>query len=107
MDERIRRTVRVQGRDVADGGDIDLDVEDIRLADGSRLTEALAQKLADDVLRRVGPGRPSLSRPGQRSPQLRLSVPEQLRDDLQARAAAEQRSVSDLAREALSRFLAS
>jgi len=34
-------------------------------------------------------------------------VPEQLRDDLQARAAAEHRSVSDLAREALSRFLAS
>ncbi|PZS02662.1 MAG: CopG family transcriptional regulator [Pseudonocardiales bacterium] len=86
---------------------MDLDAEGVRLADGSRLTEARAQELAQEVLHAAGRGRPSLSAPGGRSPQLRLSVPEQLRDGLRARADTEERSVSELAREALERNLAS
>jgi len=90
-----------------DGGGINLDVEDVRLADGSRLTEAKAEALAEEVLAKVGRGRPSLTAPGERSPQLRLTVPAELREQLRARAEREHRSVSVLAREALERYLAS
>jgi hypothetical protein len=102
-----KKTIRINDVKVRDGGSIDLDVEDVRLADGSRLTETAAQKLAEQVVRASGRGRPSLTAPGERSPQLRLSVPEQLRDGLRARADAEHRSVSELAREAIERYLAS
>ena len=102
-----KKTVLINDIQVRDGGSIDLDVEDVRLADGSRLTETAAQELAEQVVRASGRGRPSLTAPGERSPQLRLSVPEQLRDDLRARADAEHRSVSELAREAIERYLAS
>lgn len=63
--------------------------------------------MVKNVLRAVGRGRPSLTAPGERSPQLRLSVPERLCDGLRARAEAEHRSVSELAREAIERYLAS
>ncbi len=90
-----------------DGGSVDLDKEDIRLKDGTRLTEARAEELALEALSRVGRGRPSLTAPGERSPQLRLTVPAELRQRLEARAKREHRTVSGLAREALERFLAS
>ena len=102
-----KKTIRIKGVDVTDGGSIDLDVEDVRLADGTRLTEAGAHELAEQVVRTSSRGRPSLTAPGARSPQLRLTVPEQLRDGLRARADAEHRSVSELAREAIERYLAS
>ncbi|MGH8995932.1 MAG: ribbon-helix-helix domain-containing protein [Acidimicrobiales bacterium] len=65
------------------------------------------QELAAEVLERAGRGRPSLSRPGVRSPQLRLSVPDELRSRLLQRAEDEQRSVSNLVRVALEHYLAS
>lgn len=102
-----KKTLSVDGADLVDRGDIDLDAEDVRLADGSRLTEARARELADEVVQAARRGRPSLTGAGHRSPQLRLSVPKKLRDDLRARAAAEHRSVSEIAREAISQFLAS
>lgn len=102
-----RKTVRIEPTEARDGGSIDLDREDVRLADGTRLTAARAEELAQEVLRTTGRGRPSLSAPGRRSPQLRLAIPEQVRAELQARAAAEHRSISDIAREALDRYLAS
>lgn len=101
------RKVSIGGKEYIDGGYIDLDKEDVRLADGSRLTEARAQLIAEEVLQVTGRGRPSLTAPGRRSPQLRLAVPEQLRDELHSRAAAEHRTVSDVAREALEQYLAS
>ena len=102
-----KKTTRIKGVDVTDGGSIDVDVEDVRLPDGTRLAEAGAHELAEQVLRTSSRGRPSLTAPGERSPQLRLTVPEQLRDGLRARADAEHRSVSELAREAIERYLAS
>ena len=90
-----------------DRGTIDLDETDVRLPDGSRLTEARAEELATEVLDRAGRGRPSLSEPGVRSPQLRLSVPADLRSRLNRRAAAEHRSASAVVREALEHYLAS
>ena len=103
----MAQKIRISGKEYVDGGDIALDSEDVRLADGTRLTEARAEELADEVLRSVGRGRPSLTAPGERSPQLRLSVPAELHRRLKTRAASEHRSVSGLAREALERYLAS
>ena len=100
-------SVQINNEQATDRGTIDLDQEDVRLADGTRLTEARAQKLADEVLERAGRGRPSLSRRGVRSPQLRLSVSEELRSRLAQRAENEHRSVSNLVRDALEEYLAS
>ncbi len=101
------KAIRIQGSDVTDGGGIDLDADDVHLADGTRLTEAGARELAQQALRAAGRGRPSLTAPGERSPQLRITVPEQLREGLRERADVEHRSVSELAREAIERYLAS
>lgn len=104
----MTQKIRVRGTevDIVDGGDLDLDTEDVRLADGSRLTEAGAEALAEELLRSAGRGRPSLTAPGEHSPQLRLSVPADLHHRLKDRAATEHRSMSRVAREALERYLA-
>lgn len=101
------KTVHIQGEDIPDHGSIDLDAERVELSDGTRLTEERADQLADEVRHVAGRGRPSLTAPGRKSPQLRLSVPEQLRTDLKHRAETEHRSVSEIAREALEHYLAS
>lgn len=103
----MTRSVRIKGELVADGGFVDLDQEDYRLADGTRLTEAKVEELAAEIL---APSRPRASvadPPGVHSPQLRLSVPTELRDRLRQRAEAEHRSVSNLVRDALEHYLAS
>jgi hypothetical protein len=101
-----KKTIRINDTDVVDAGDIDLDTEDVYLADGTRLTEARAQELAEEIRQKAGRGRPSLTGPGQRSPQLRLSVPAELQDRLKTRAEQDHTTVSELAREALERYLA-
>lgn len=103
----MSESARIRDERVRDRGTIDLDKQDVRLADGTRLTEAKAAELAGEILERAGRGRPSLSGSGARSPQLRLSVPEELRSRLLQRAEAEHRSVSHLVREALEHYLAS
>ncbi|MDQ6784540.1 MAG: ribbon-helix-helix protein, CopG family [Actinomycetota bacterium] len=103
----MTHSVRINDEQVTDRGTVDLDKQDVRLADGTRLTESKAQELAAEVLERSGRGRPSLSRPGVRSPQLRLSVPDELRSRLLQRAEDEHRSVSNLVRDALEHYLAS
>lgn len=102
-----KQTVRIHGRDIVDNGSIDLENERVDLPDGTRLTEDRAADFAAEVLQAAGRGRPSLTAPGRRSPQLRLSVPEGVREGLRKRAADEQRTVSEVAREALERYLAS
>lgn len=89
------------------GPDIDLDVEIVRDKSGERITEARAKELAAAALIRAGAGRPSLTSPGRRSPEVKARVPAELRDRL--KAAAEQRGISTsaLVREALDRYLAS
>ncbi|MHB8221077.1 MAG: ribbon-helix-helix domain-containing protein [Acidimicrobiales bacterium] len=103
----MTESVRIHDKQVTDRGAIDLDEQDVRLADGTRLTEAKAEELAGEILDRAGRGRPSLSRSGSRSPQLRLSVPDELRSRLLERAEEEHRSVSNLVRDALEHYLAS
>ncbi len=92
--------------------DIDLDEEDVRLANGTRLTEELAEQLARKAVaearrRNLIPGRKSLAGDGSHSPRVQFRVPESLRAAAEARAAAEGVSLSVLAREALEHYLAS
>lgn len=92
--------------------DIDLDEVDVRLPDGTRLTEELAEQLAREAvaearLRNLIPGRKSLSGDGSHSPRVQFRVPDALREAAEARAAAEGVSLSALAREALEHYLAS
>ena len=81
------------------GPDVDLDREDIRLADGTRLTDAVADEVVDHVRRTAG--RPSLSGKAAQSPQIAFRVPPSVRDRAAEVAAHEGKTISQLAREAL------
>ena len=99
------------------GPDIDLDVDVVLDKKGRRITEQRTGAIAADALQKAGVGRPSLTAPGRRSPEVKARVPAELRDRLHQPAelrdrlhqAAEQRGVSasELVREALERYLAS
>lgn len=86
------------------GPDVDLDREDIRLADGTRLTQTVADEIVDRVRRTVG--RPSLSGRAAASPQIAFRVPPSVRDRAADVAGREGKTVSQLAREALEARLA-
>lgn len=92
--------------------DVDLDEEDVRLPDGRRLTNELAEQLAREGLkearrRNLIPGRKSLAGDGSHSPRVQFRLPESLRVAAEAKAKAEGVSLSVLAREALEHYLAS
>jgi predicted DNA-binding protein len=89
------------------GPDVDLDVEIIRDKKGRRITEVRAAQLADEALSKVGRGRPSLAGGPSHSPQVSFRAPAELRVRAEERAAREGKTVSQLAREALERLLAS
>lgn len=57
------------------GSDVDLDKDEIYLADGRRLTERLAEEIAERALTRHR-GRPSVSGGGRRTPSLTVRVPQ-------------------------------
>ena len=86
------------------GPDVDLDEEDVRLADGTRLTSETAEEIVETT-RRVA-GRPSLSGDARHSPQIAFRVPRKLRDRAARVAAKEGKTVSELAREALEERIA-
>jgi hypothetical protein len=91
------------------GPDIDLDVEEVTEPDGSRLTEQRAQMIAEETLTEVRRGRPSLGRKRNkvgRSPQITVRVTETTRAKAAKRAQTEGRTISELARDALERYLA-
>lgn len=89
------------------GPDINLDEEVVLDTDGTRITEARSQEIAEETIHEVRRrrGRPSLSGEQESSPQLAFRIPEQLRVRVEARAEQEGRAVSELAREALERYL--
>src|SRR5689334_18825673 len=81
------------------GPDVNLGQEDVRLADGSRLTGEVAAQIVQDARRAAG--RPSLTGPGRHSPQVSARVPPELRDAAERQARREGKSVSQLIRELL------
>ena len=90
--------------------DVDLDEEEILLRDGTRLTEQRARQIAEQALaeirrRNLVPGRKSLSGGSAHSPRVQFRVPDSIREKAEQRAAAEGKSLSALAREALERYL--
>ncbi len=86
--------------------EVDLDATDVRDSRGRRVTEEYAASAAAEALAVVSRGRPSLSGDrGTDSPQVTFRLSPQLRAKVEARAAAEGRKVSDIAREALERYV--
>jgi len=89
------------------GPDADLATEDVRDSKGRRITEEYAERAAEDALASVGRGRPSLTGAKEPSPQVTFRVTPELRAKANAEAARQGKRVSDVAREALERYLAS
>lgn len=81
------------------GRDLDLELDDVRLADGTRLTDEVVAEIVEQARRSVG--RPSLSGHAVSSPQIAFRVPKEVRDRAAELAAREGKTVSQLAREAL------
>jgi predicted HicB family RNase H-like nuclease len=80
-------------------GDVDLDREDIRLPDGTRLTQEVADAIVEDVRRKAG--RPSLTGEAAISPRVSFRLTPDVRDRAAAIAEREGKTISQLAREAL------
>lgn len=87
------------------GSDVDLDAEDVRDRQDRRVTTEYALHAAEEALQIARPGRPPLGAIGQASPRVSFRVPEQTRRRAEQRARVEGRSVSEVAREALERYL--
>jgi len=87
------------------GPDVDPEAEEVHDRQGRRVTEEYAERAAAEALRIARPGRPALGAVGQHSPRVSFRVPEQVRRQAERRAAAEGRSVSEIARDALERYL--
>lgn len=87
------------------GPDVDLDAEQVLDRQGRRVTEEYAERAAEEALRLARPGRPALGAVGQHSPRVSFRVPERVRREAEQRAAVEGRSVSEIARDALERYL--
>ena len=81
------------------GDDVDLDVENITLPDGTRLTERRVDDIVEQVRSRGG--RPSLTGDAAASPRVSFRVTPDIRDRAAALAEREGKTISQLAREAL------
>ena len=78
---------------------IDLEREDVRLPDGTRLTDDVTDAIVSDVRRKAG--RPSLTGASEVSPRVSFRVTPEVRDRAAAIATEEGKTISELAREAL------
>jgi len=88
------------------GPDIDLDHEVVRDSAGERITEARAREMADYPLEWAGRGRPSLTGRRGETPTLTLRVDASTREELERIAADEDKSLSEIVRQALSEYIA-
>ena len=91
---------------LASGPDVDLGAEDVRDSAGRRITQEYVDASVADVHAKTGRGRPSLTGPGSRSPQVTFRLPSELRDQAEEQARREGAKVSDVARKALEEYLA-
>lgn len=85
------------------GPDVDLDREDVRLPDGTRLTNDLAEAINEDVRRAAG--RPSLSGGRQHSPQVSARITPELQAKLRKYSERSGLSSSQVLRHALEQFV--
>lgn len=92
--------------DVGEIRDIDLDAEEVVLEDGTRLTEALAEQIGEEISRVLAArrGRPSVTGDRARTPNLTVRVEPDVRDVLDAIASSRGTRVSAVAREALREY---
>ena len=81
------------------GADVDLDHDDVRLPDGTRLSEQRAAELIEEARRRGG--RPSLTGEAAISPRVTFRLTPEVRDRAAQIAEREGKTISQLAREAL------
>jgi hypothetical protein len=86
------------------GQDIDLDVEEVHTEDSRRLTEKLAQHVAEEAMARHR-GRPSVTGRQERTPNLTVRVAAETRDALEAIAHAQGRRLADVSRDALDEYV--
>ncbi len=112
MTEREPKTARIRDgagepRQYHIGPDVDLDREEVFDSQGSRIDDAYVDRVVAEVLAvRASRGRPSLSgRGGSQSPQVTFRLTPELREKAERRARAEGKRVSDIAREALERYV--
>lgn len=87
--------------------DVDLESDDVRDSRGRRITEDCARAGTNQAIASIGPGRPSLTGMKATSPQVTFRVTPELRARAAAEAVRQGRRISDVAREALERYLAS
>lgn len=90
---------------LADNPEVDLAKENIRLKDGTRLTDEIAAGIAAEALSKSAVGRPSLTAPGQRSPSISFRVPDDVREAVEQLATSEGKTISQVAREALEDYV--
>jgi predicted HicB family RNase H-like nuclease len=81
------------------GKDVDLQGEDVRLPDGTRVTDDLFDDIVEEVRRRGG--RPSLTGDASVSPRVSFRVTPGVRERAAIIAEREGKTISQLAREAL------
>ena len=105
-------------RDDAEVTNVDLHEEEFT-SRGRRLTESEAERIGEETLESIrkgqprleeirrNRGRPSLTGKTQRSPQVAFRLTPELRAKVEARAMAEGKPVSQIARDALEHYLAS
>ena len=79
--------------------DVNLEREDVRLPDGTRLTQDVSDAIVEDVRRKAG--RPSLTGEAATSPRVSFRLTPDVRERAAAIAEREGKTISQLAREAL------
>ena len=85
---------------------VDLDKEEIYLSDGTRLTDEIANKWADEIENNPRySGRPSLTGKKEISPEIKARVPHRLKEFTQQLADERNLTVSTVIREALFEYL--
>jgi hypothetical protein len=87
------------------GPDVDLSREDVRLGDGTRLTNELAEAITEDVRRTAG--RPSLSGGRKHSPQVSARITPELQEELRKYSKRSGLSHSQVLRHALEQLVGS
>lgn len=86
------------------GPDVDLEQEDVRLPDGTRLTDKRAAALAERALGRRR-GRPSVTGGETHTPSLTVRVDPTTRAALEEIATAQGRRLADVSREAFEEYI--